>query len=87
MWINDQDQRGSILEGFVYLTDLVSYYARVEKFYITRSSKAVLALQAKIVDIYVAILKYSLALKDTLEQGNICTTLTCYSINFTYQLV
>jgi hypothetical protein len=70
--MNDQAQEECILEGSLYLTDLVSYYARV---YITRPSKAVAFLQEKIIDVYVAILKYSIKLRKVLDQGNLCMSL------------
>ena len=72
MWMNDQEQQECILEGSVYLTDLLSYYAHVEKFYITRSSQVVRMLQDKIIEVYVAILKYSAELKGVLEQRSLC---------------
>jgi hypothetical protein len=80
MWMNDQAQQECILEGSLYLTDLVSYYARVEAFYITRPSEAVASLQEKIIDIYVAILKYSIELRKVLDQGNLCGFLLLFTL-------
>lgn len=78
--MNDQAQQECILEGSLYLTDLVSYYARVEAFYITRPSEAVASLQEKIIDIYVAILKYSIELRKVLDQGNLCGFLLLFTL-------
>lgn len=78
--MNDQAQQAYILEGSLYLTKLVSYYARIKTFYNTRPSKAVAFLQEKIIDVCVAILKYSIKLRQILDQGNLCWLLLHFTL-------
>jgi hypothetical protein len=73
MWTNDQEQRWSILDGSAFLTGLLSYYAYIEIFYITRASEAVSLLQSGLIKVYMSILKYSIMLKKKIDQGSFGT--------------
>jgi hypothetical protein len=69
--MSDYAQQECILESSLYLTDLVLYYARAEKFYITRASDAVASLQEKIIDVYKVILEDSIELRKVLDQRDL----------------
>ena len=69
MWINDQEQREAILEGCIYLTQIISVYAEAQILYVRKSSKNVALLQDRLVDAYTAILRFAAGLEMSLDDG------------------
>ena len=65
---NDQDRIETLFKSSAFLANLLARYANIETHYLDQSIKDVDRLEMAIIDVYVAILEYSVAVKTSSDQ-------------------